>query len=117
LASSHADPDQSWQHRLRVLNAKGGERKRLTVLFADIGNSTSLIDSLGDPELGMQRMQPVLNLMNDAVHRYEGVVNKSQGDGVMALFGAPALMKTMPSVVALQLWPCSKPSCNWTILI
>lgn len=89
LASSPGDPDQSWQHRLRVLNAKGGERKRLTVLFADIGNSTSLIDSLGDPELGMQRLQPVLNLMNDAVHRYEGVVNKSQGDGVMALFGAP----------------------------
>src|SRR5437016_3687491 len=89
LASSPADPDQSWQHRLKVLNVKGGERKRLTVLFADIRNSTSLIDSLGDPELGMQRLQPVLSLMNEAVHRYDGVVNKSQGDGVMALFGAP----------------------------
>ena len=89
LASTPADSDQSWEHRLKVLNEKGGERKRLTVLFADIRNSTSLIDSLGDPELGMQRLQPVLNLMNEAVHRYEGVVNKSQGDGVMALFGAP----------------------------
>jgi adenylate cyclase len=74
---------------LRSLHAKGGERKRLTILFADIRNSTGLIDSLGDPELGMRRLQPVLDLMNEAVVRYEGVVNKSQGDGIMALFGAP----------------------------
>lgn len=78
-----------WQQVLRSLNVKGGERKRLTILFADIRNSTGLIDSLGDPELGMQRLQPVLNLMNESVVRYDGVVNKSQGDGVMALFGAP----------------------------
>ena len=81
--------NQSWQHVLRSLHAKGGERKRLTILFADIRNSTGLIDSLGDPELGMRRLQPVLDLMNEAVVRYEGVVNKSQGDGIMALFGAP----------------------------
>src|SRR4030088_2041005 len=81
--------NQSWQHVLRSLNARGGERKRLTVLFADIRNSTGLIDSLGDPELGMKRLQPVLNLMKNAVHRYDGIVNKIQGDGVMALFGAP----------------------------
>jgi class 3 adenylate cyclase/tetratricopeptide (TPR) repeat protein len=82
-------PNQSWQHLLRSLNAKGGERKRLTILFADIRNSTGLIDSLGDPEVGMRRLQPALDLMNEAVVRYDGVVNKSQGDGVMALFGAP----------------------------
>src|ERR1700682_4697699 len=81
--------NQSWQHVLRSLNAKGGERKRLTILFADIRNSTGLIDSLGDPELGIRRLQPVLDIMNEAVVRYDGVVNKSQGDGVMALFGAP----------------------------
>jgi class 3 adenylate cyclase/tetratricopeptide (TPR) repeat protein len=81
--------NQSWQHVLRSLNAKGGERKRLTILFADIRNSTGLIDSLGDPELGIRRLQPVLDLMNEAVVRYDGVVNKSQGDGVMAIFGAP----------------------------
>jgi class 3 adenylate cyclase/tetratricopeptide (TPR) repeat protein len=81
--------NQSWQHVLRSLNAKGGERKRLTILFADIRNSTGLLDSLGDPELGMRRLQPILSLMNEAVVRYDGVVNKSQGDGVMALFGAP----------------------------
>ena len=87
--SASEAPNQSWQHMLRSLNAKGGERKRLTVLFADIRNSTRLIDSLGDPELGMRRLQPVLELMNEAVRRYDGVVNKTQGDGVMALFGAP----------------------------
>jgi class 3 adenylate cyclase/tetratricopeptide (TPR) repeat protein len=86
-AAGAANP--SWQHHLRSLSAKGGERKRLTVLFADICNSTGLISGLGDPELGMRRLQPVLDLMNEAVRRYDGVVNKSQGDGVMALFGAP----------------------------
>jgi adenylate cyclase len=82
-------PNQSWQQVLKSLNTKGGERKRLTILFADLRNSTELIDSLGDPEAGMRRLQPVLDLMREAVTRYEGVVNKSQGDGVMAIFGAP----------------------------
>ncbi len=83
------EPNRSWQHVLRTLYAKGGERKRVTILFADVRNSTGLLDSLGDPELGMKRLQPILDLMNKAVARYDGVVNKSQGDGVMALFGAP----------------------------
>jgi adenylate cyclase len=83
------EPNQSWQQVLKSLNTKGGERKRLTILFADVRNSTELIDSLGDPEAGMRRLQPVLDLMREAVTRYEGVVNKSQGDGVMAVFGAP----------------------------
>ena len=52
---------QSWHNVLSSLNAKGGERKRLTILFADIRNSTELVDSLGDPEIGMRRLQPVLN--------------------------------------------------------
>ena len=82
-------PNQWWQHALKSLNTRGGERKRLTILFADIRNSTQLIDSLGDPEAGMKRLQPALDLMREAVTRYEGVVNKSQGDGVMAIFGAP----------------------------
>jgi class 3 adenylate cyclase/tetratricopeptide (TPR) repeat protein len=81
--------NKSWQHVLSSLNAKGGERKRLTILFADIRNSTGLIDGLADPEAGMRRLQPILDIMNEAVVRYEGVVNKSQGDGIMALFGAP----------------------------
>ena len=73
---------------LRSLTSSGGERKRLTVLFADIRNSTELVASI-DPEQAMRRMQPVLDIMKEAVHRYDGVVNKIQGDGVMALFGAP----------------------------
>lgn len=84
LASS-----QPSQDLLRALSAKGGERKHLTVLFADVRDSTRLIDSLGDPEAGMRRLKPVLDLMMEAVHRYDGIVNKVQGDGVMALFGAP----------------------------
>jgi class 3 adenylate cyclase/tetratricopeptide (TPR) repeat protein len=89
LAPGSSGPDPSSQRLLRSLSSKGGERKSLTVLFADIRNSTSLIDSLGDPELGLRRLEPVLALMKDAVHRYDGIVNKIQGDGVMALFGAP----------------------------
>ncbi|MEO6840391.1 MAG: adenylate/guanylate cyclase domain-containing protein [Bradyrhizobium sp.] len=89
LVTKGVSPDQSPQRLLRSLSSKGGERKHLMVLFADIRNSTSLIDSLGDPELAMRRLEPVLNLMKDAVHRYDGIVNKIQGDGVMALFGAP----------------------------
>src|SRR5882724_9543641 len=84
-----AAANQTWQKVLRSLHVKGGERKHVTILFADICNSTSLMDSLGDPELGMRRLQPILELMNEAVVRYDGVVNKSQGDGIMALFGAP----------------------------
>jgi predicted ATPase/class 3 adenylate cyclase len=83
------DSNPSSRQILQSLSLKGGERKRLTVLFADIRNSTTLIDSLGDPELGMRRVDPILALMKDAVHRYDGIVNKTQGDGVMALFGAP----------------------------
>ena len=89
LARGSFRPDPTPRQLLRTLSTKGGERKNLTVLFADIRNSTSLIDGLGDPELGMRRLQPVLNLMKEAVHRYDGIVNKIQGDGVMALFGAP----------------------------
>ena len=84
-----AAQSSTWKQILTSLNATGGERKRLTILFADIRNSTSLIDNLGDPELGLKRLQPVLALMNDSVRRYDGTVNKAQGDGVMALFGAP----------------------------
>jgi class 3 adenylate cyclase/tetratricopeptide (TPR) repeat protein len=88
-ASTCESTNQRWQAVASSLNTKGGERKRLTILFADIRDSTLLIDRLGDPELGMERLQPSLDVMNQAVGRYDGVVNKSQGDGIMALFGAP----------------------------
>jgi class 3 adenylate cyclase len=65
-----------------------GERKQVTVLFADIRGSTSLLEGL-DPEDAQKLIDPVLRVMMDAVHRYEGTVNQVLGDGIMALFGAP----------------------------
>jgi class 3 adenylate cyclase/tetratricopeptide (TPR) repeat protein len=65
-----------------------GERKQVTVLFADIRGSTSVAEKL-DPEDVRRRFDPILHIMMEAVHRYEGTVNQVLGDGIMALFGAP----------------------------
>src|SRR5262245_46479664 len=65
-----------------------GERKQVTVLFADIRGSTKLLEGV-DPEEAQKLIDPVLHVMMDAVHRYEGTVNQVLGDGIMALFGAP----------------------------
>ena len=65
-----------------------GERKQVTVLFADIRGSTSLVEGL-DPEKAQKIIDPVVRVMMDAVHRYAGTVNQVLGDGIMALFGAP----------------------------
>jgi class 3 adenylate cyclase len=65
-----------------------GERKQVTVLFADIKDSTELIRDL-DPEAAQQLLDPAIHRMMDAVHRFEGTVNQVLGDGIMALFGAP----------------------------
>ncbi len=75
----------------RILHSKTsleGERKQVTVLFADIKGSTELIAGL-DPEEARQILDPVLHTMMEVVHRYEGTVNQVLGDGIMALFGAP----------------------------
>src|SRR6185436_11275418 len=75
----------------RILTSKSaleGERKHVTVLFADLKSSMQLIGDL-DPEEIRTVLDPVLQLMMDAVHRYEGTVNQVMGDGIMALFGAP----------------------------
>ena len=69
-------------------SALEGERKQITVLFADIKDSTELIKDL-DPEAAQQLLDPALHTMMDAVHRFEGTVNQVLGDGIMALFGAP----------------------------
>src|SRR5436190_11336918 len=69
---------------LRALSVTGGERKYLTVIFADISNSTGLIAHI-DPEDAMRRIQPAIDAMRQGVERYDGIVNKVQGDGVMAL--------------------------------
>src|SRR5262247_927078 len=65
-----------------------GERKQVTVLFADLKDSTELIHGL-DPEAAQQLLDPTIHIMMDAVHRFEGTVNQVLGDGIMALFGAP----------------------------
>src|SRR5467141_2247841 len=65
-----------------------GERKQVTVLFADLKGSMELLADR-DPEDARKLLDPVLELMMEAVHRYEGTVNQVMGDGIMALFGAP----------------------------
>src|SRR5499427_8647204 len=73
---------------LTARSALEGERKQVTVLFADLKGSTELIGDL-DPEAAQRLLDPALQHMMDAVHRFEGTVNQVLGDGIMALFGAP----------------------------
>jgi class 3 adenylate cyclase/tetratricopeptide (TPR) repeat protein len=65
-----------------------GERKLVTVLFADVKGSMELLADR-DPEEARRILDPVLERMMEAIHRYEGTVNQVMGDGIMALFGAP----------------------------
>ena len=69
-----------------------GERKQVTVLFADVENFTRLGERL-DPEDLHQMMDRVFGILLDCIHRYEGTVNQFTGDGVMALFGAPIALE------------------------
>jgi class 3 adenylate cyclase/tetratricopeptide (TPR) repeat protein len=75
----------------RILTSKTaleGERKQVTVLFADLKGSMELLADR-DPEDARKLLDPVLERMMEAVHHYEGTVNQVMGDGIMALFGAP----------------------------
>src|SRR5882724_4083577 len=75
----------------KILTTKAaleGERKQVTVLFADLKGSMELLAD-SDPEEARKLLDPVLEHMMEAVHRYEGTVNQVMGDGIMALFGAP----------------------------
>jgi len=65
-----------------------GERKLVTVFFADVANYTTLSEKL-DPEEVHQIMDGCFKILMDEIHRYEGTINQFTGDGVMALFGAP----------------------------
>jgi predicted ATPase/class 3 adenylate cyclase len=76
------------QQALEARGAPDGERKTITALFADIKGSMDLLEGL-DPEDARQLIDPALTLMMEAVHRYEGYVAQSLGDGIFALFGAP----------------------------
>ncbi|MEM5365863.1 adenylate/guanylate cyclase domain-containing protein [Paraburkholderia azotifigens] len=72
-----------------------GERKTVSAMFADMAGSTALIHDL-DPEEAHRLIEPVVALMMEAVHYYEGYVAKSLGDGILALFGAPIAHEDHP---------------------
>jgi hypothetical protein len=72
-----------------------GERKTVTALFADLKGSTELMEDL-DPEEARAIIDPALRIMVQAVRRYEGYVVQSTGDGIFALFGAPAAYEDHP---------------------
>ena len=65
-----------------------GERKLMTVLFADVAGYTSISEKL-DPEEVHQIMDGCFKILMDEIHKYEGTINQFTGDGVMALFSAP----------------------------
>jgi len=92
-APRFAGPDSYTPRHLaeRILTSRAaleGERKQVTVLFADVKGSMELLADR-DPEEARRLLDPVLEHMMEAVHRYEGTVNQVMGDGIMALFGAP----------------------------
>jgi predicted ATPase/class 3 adenylate cyclase len=75
----------------KILNTRSsveGERKLVTVLFADVANYTSISEKL-DPEEVQQIIDGCFRILMDEIHRYEGTISQFTGDGVMALFGAP----------------------------
>ena len=92
-AASFTSPESYTPKHLaeKILTSKSaleGERKQVTVLFADLKGSMELLADR-DPEEARKLLDPVLEVMMEAVHRYEGTVNQVMGDGIMALFGAP----------------------------
>ena len=80
---------------LRSKSALEGERKQVTVLFADIKGSMDLQEDL-DPEEWHGIIDRFLQILTDGVHRFEGTVNQYTGDGIMALFGAPIAHEDHP---------------------
>ena len=99
-AASGASANKSGEATVRKADAPGadnleGERKTVTALFADIKGSTELMRDL-DPEEARAVVDPVLQLMMAAVHRYGGYVAQSTGDGIFALFGAPMAHEDHP---------------------
>ncbi len=75
----------------KILTARSsieGERKVLTVLFADVANYTAMAEKL-DPEEVHQIMDGCFNILLHEIHAYEGTINQFTGDGIMAIFGAP----------------------------
>ena len=90
-----SDPAQADLSSIEASEVPEGERKMVTALFADIKGSTQLVQDL-DPEDARAIIDPALRLMNNAVHRYDGYVVQSTGDGIFALFGAPVAHEEHP---------------------
>jgi class 3 adenylate cyclase len=90
-----ADRIRAEQAALEARGSADGERKTITALFADLKGSTALIEGL-DPEDARAIIDPALQLMMDAVHRYDGYVAQALGDGIFALFGAPIAHEDHP---------------------
>jgi class 3 adenylate cyclase len=92
-ARSTADPRSYTPKHLaeKILTTRSaleGERKQVTVLFADVKGSMDLAEQL-DPEAWHKILDRFFQILSDGVHRFEGTVNQYTGDGIMALFGAP----------------------------
>jgi class 3 adenylate cyclase/tetratricopeptide (TPR) repeat protein len=99
-AASFASPSSYTPKHLadKILNSRGaleGERKQVTVLFADTASFTALARGL-DPEVVHEVMDHCFGLITAEVHRFEGTINQYTGDGVMALFGAPIAHEDSP---------------------
>ena len=90
-----AERIQAEREAMEARGVTDGERKSITALFVDIKDSTDLIADL-DPEEARLIIDPTLQLMMDAVHRYEGYVAQALGDGIFALFGAPIAHEDHP---------------------
>ncbi len=91
-AADRAPRDYTPKHLAdKILQSKSaleGERKQVTVLFADVKGSMELSGQL-DPEVWHQILDRFFSILSEGVHRFEGTVNQYTGDGIMALFGAP----------------------------
>jgi predicted ATPase/class 3 adenylate cyclase/ribosomal protein L40E len=94
-AAAAKTPRVEVTHERQTAEGLDGERKTVTALFADIKGSTELMRDL-DPEQARAIVDPVLQLMMAAVHRYGGYVAQSTGDGIFALFGAPVAHEDHP---------------------
>jgi len=94
-SSTQTTPEIRITPERQTSEAIDGERKTVTALFADIKGSMDLMENL-DPEEARAIIDPALKLMIDAVHRYDGYVVQSTGDGIFALFGAPLAHEDHP---------------------
>src|SRR5437870_2898933 len=87
--AARAEPPEHLAEKIRAgRRALEGERKQVTVLFADVMGSMELAEQ-SDPEEWQRIMDRYFSILCEGVHRFEGTVDKFTGDGIMALFGAP----------------------------